>query len=74
MLFDLLGINILTGAEDNNLFLAAGDEQISVVVEISQVAGAEPAILKYCSRGLGPLVVAFHDDAAANGDLADLWR
>src|SRR5687768_12485664 len=50
---------------------SAGDEQVSVVVQVSEIAGAQTAIGLKCSRSLvRSLVVTLHDVGPVDGDLA----
>lgn len=67
--FDFFGINILPVAENDDFFLASGEEQIAVAIEISEIAGIKPAIAENCSGCIGTVPVTFHDDTAAQGDL-----
>ena len=46
--------------------------QAAVGVEAAEVAGVEPAVAHRRGRGVGPVVVAGHDDRAADEDLAVL--
>src|SRR5438874_735337 len=71
MLLNFLGINVLSGAEYDYLFLSSSDEQISVRVKVSEIAGVQPALLQHSGSSIGSVVVALHHDAAANCDLAD---
>ena len=69
--FDFFGIDVLAVAEDDDVFLASGDEEVAVGVAVAEVAAAEPAVAIHGGGGIGPLVVSGHDDAAAKGDFAD---
>src|SRR5438477_481306 len=71
MLLNFLGINVLSGAQYDYLFLSSSDEQISVRVKVSEIAGVQPAVLQHSGSNIGSVVVALHHDAAANCDLAD---
>src|SRR4029077_7765025 len=71
MLLNFLGINVLSGAEYNYLFLSSSDEQISVRIKVSEIAGVQPAVLQHSGSGIRSVVVALHHDAAANCNLAD---
>ncbi len=71
MRFDFLGIDILTGGEDDDVLGATGDEYVVVLVEAAEVAGEQPAIVHDSGSCIGPVVVALHHDAAANRDFAN---
>ena len=71
MRLDLFGIDVLAVAEDDDVFFAAGDEEVSVGIAIAKVAAAQPSVAIHGGGGVGTLVVAGHDDAAAEGDFAD---
>ena len=68
--FEFLRGDILTVREDNEILPAAGDVQESVLVQLSEVAGVEPAVRIEGLRGLlRHLVIALHDDRSADHDL-----
>ena len=69
-LLDLLGVDVLTAADDHVLE-AARDEVVSVGTAAGQVARVEPAVgVDGLGGGLGHLVVALHDVVAAGHELA----
>ncbi len=68
---DFFGINVLAVAEDDEVFLASGDEEVAGGVGVAEVAAAEPSVAIHGGGGVGALVVSGHDDAAAKGDFAD---
>src|SRR5208283_3147431 len=59
-LLEFFGKNLLSGREHDHLLRPAGDEEITVLVPIAKVAGKEPAVLQYCGRLLGLLVITEH--------------
>src|SRR5688572_16240122 len=61
---DLLGIDVLAGTQDNDVFLPASNEEVTALVEAAEIARVEPAITQDLSGGFGAVVVAPHDDAA----------
>ena len=69
--FQFFGIDVFTVAEDDQIFGAAGDIQISVLIQISQIPGAEPSVFRdhLCGR-LGILVISQHHTIAFYKDLA----
>src|SRR5437868_13384932 len=71
--FDLGGVDVEAGADDQLLGAAADVE--GVAVEAREIAGVEPAIGvdHRCSRLRGP-VIAAHDIGSADVQLADLAR
>ena len=71
MRLDLFRIDVLAVAEDDDIFLAPGDVEVAAVVAVAEIAGEEPAVAIHGGGDVGALVVSGHDDAAANGDLAD---
>ena len=72
VIFDLLGVDVLAVCEDDDVLLAARDDELSALVHRAVVAGGEPAVLGQDLRGrLGLLVIAEHDDVALHADLAD---
>ena len=52
-------------------FMAAGQEQVTVLVEAALVAGAEPALGERLQVGIGIVVVARRDVRSLDHDLAD---
>src|SRR5580693_732619 len=70
--FDLARIDVEATADDQVL-LAVDDVVIAVVVNLSDVAGGEPAVGGYGGRRrLGQVPVPFHDVVAADLDLTGL--
>src|SRR5437879_12477769 len=70
MSLNLLGINILPVTEYNDFFLATSDEQVSLRIEIAEIACEQPAIFQHGSRRVLKVPVALHHDRAANRDRA----
>ena len=72
-IFQFFGADVLTVVEDDDILLASGDVIEAVLVHTGQVAGVEPAVgvEDFCG-GLGVLVIAQHDAAAADADFARL--
>ena len=65
------GGDVLAAGCDDQLLLAAGDEDESVVVDLAQIAGAEPPVLRESGgRRLGVVVVSNEDVVAFAEDLA----
>ena len=57
----------------DQVLLAIGDEEIVVLVEIADVAGAEPAIFaEHFARGFGIFIVALHDAGTFHEDFSIL--
>ena len=73
MRFDLFGIDVLSVAQDDDFFLATGEKEVTLRVEISEVAGQEPSIAHDCGRCVGAVPVALHHHRAAHRDFAN-WR
>ena len=71
MTLNLLRINVLPIAEDNQFFLTAGDEQIPSCIEIPQITCVQPAILQHRRGRFGPVPVTFHHDRAGDRNLTD---
>ena len=69
--FDFFGVDVFAVAEDDDIFLASGDEEVAVGIAVAEVAAAEPSVAIHGGSDVGPLVVSGHDDAAAKGDFAD---
>src|SRR5204862_63633 len=68
---EILRRDVLAAGRDDQVLLAIGDLEEAVLVELADVAGAEPAILGERGRGrLGILEVALEDRVAADDDLA----
>src|SRR5579859_6681945 len=72
--FNLLGINILSRAKDDDLLLAAGNEKIATLILVAEIAAQEPAIADRVSRGVRTIVIALHHDLAADGNLTHRVR
>ena len=72
-LLDLARIDVVAAA-DHQVLLAVDDEQIAVLVDISQVAGVEPATGERLGGLLRPPVIGLHHVVAADDDLADVLR
>src|SRR5437879_12859816 len=73
MRLNLLGINILPVTEYNDFFLATSNEQVSLRIEIAEIACEQPAIFQHGRGRLLPVPVALHHDGTVNRDLADGW-
>src|SRR3989442_13554071 len=73
MRLNLLGINILPVAEYDHFLLAARNEQVSLRIEMAEIARAQPAIFQHGTRRVLTVPVALHHDRAANRDLAHAW-
>src|SRR5436189_240731 len=73
MRLNLLGINILPVAEYDHFLLAARNEQVSLRIEMAEIAREQPAIFQHGSRRVLTVPVALHHDRAANRDLAHGW-
>src|SRR6267143_1625319 len=57
----------------DQVFLAIGDEEIVVFVQVADVAGAEPAVLaENFTSGFGIFIVALHDAGALDEDFSVL--
>ena len=76
MLADLFlqrpGSDVLAAGGDQQVLLAAGDGQETVLVEGPEVAGAEEPVHKRLRVGCGVVVVALEDADALDQDLAVL--
>ena len=68
---DLLGIHILPIAEDDHFLLAPGEKQMSLGVEVSEVAGKKPAVAHHGISGIRTVPIALHHYRAAHRDFAD---
>src|SRR5262245_31426691 len=66
---DLAGGDVLAAADDQ-ILLAAGDEEVAILVDPSEVAGVQPAVDDGGAGRLFLLVVALHDPSRADADLA----
>src|SRR5207244_4612541 len=74
MRLNLLGINILPVAEYDHFLLAARNEQVSLRIEMAEIAREQPAIFQHGSRRVLTVPVALHHDRGANRDLAPGWH
>ena len=71
--FQLFGIDVLAVVENDQVLGPAGDVQITVLIEVTQVTGTEIAVLgEGFGSGLGVLVVTQHDTGTLDQDLAVL--
>jgi len=66
MRFNLFRVNIFSIRKDDYVFLAAGDEQVCVRVEVTQIAGVKPAVLQYLGSRFRTVPVTLHDDRTAD--------
>src|SRR5580658_2676952 len=73
MRLNLFGINVLSVAEYDHFFPAAGEEQVTVRVEIAEVAGVEPSVAHYRSSSVRTIPVALHHDRATQCDFTHSW-
>src|SRR5260221_14280511 len=71
MVFDLFGVDVLARAEDDDFFLSAGNKEVAVTVEVAKIAGTQPSVMNGFGGCRWTVVVAWHHDAAGNGDFAD---
>src|SRR5207245_8596890 len=71
MRLNLLGINILPVTEYNDFFLATSNEQVSLRIEIADIACEQPAIFQHGRGRLLRVPVALYHDGTVNRDLAD---
>src|SRR5215467_14915363 len=70
---EVLRRDVLPARRDDQILLAVGDLQPAVRVELADVAGAEPAVLRERGGGrIGVLEVPGEDGVAADEDLAVL--
>ena len=70
-LFHFVGVDVLAAAVHDHVLAAADQEEMSVLVEASQVARVEPAVAQRFRRRLVVAVVAGHDVRPLGRDLAD---
>ena len=68
--FEHGGSHVLAAGRDDDLLGAAGDAEEPVVVELADVAGAEPAVGHRLGGGVRVVPVAREHDRAADEDLA----
>mgnify|MGYP000942391913 CR=1 FL=1 len=68
---DLARVDV-DAAADDQVARAASEGQVAALVELAEVAGAEPAVAQHLGRLLGPAPVAGHRLLAAHAHLADL--
>ena len=64
--------DILAAGRDNEVLLAAGDNELAVFINLTQVAGVVPAILEGLGRGFRIIPVTVEDDIALDADFAFL--
>ena len=69
-ILDLARVDVEATDEDH-LFLPSADEEVAVVVELANVAGVQPAVVKRLGRGRRQVPVAAHQLWAARQHLAD---
>lgn len=67
-------INVLASTIHNHIFGPAGDEDIAVLIDFSQVAGIKPPIPEYLFGLLNVIIVTLHHIVALDNDLADTVR
>ena len=70
-LFDFVGINVLAVRVDDDLFRAAHQIEIAVVVEPAQIAGIKPAIYERFTRGFFIAKITEHHVRPARDYFAD---
>ena len=68
--FDRDGSNVLSTGSDDELFLAADDHQMPVLVDHAEISGSQPAINDCLGGGFGHVPVAPHDVRAAREHFA----
>ena len=68
--FDVARRDVLAASRDDQVFLAIGDAQVSVRIELTDIAGVQPAAVEGLGRGVRLLVVGVEHDPATNQDLA----
>jgi len=66
------GGDVLPPGRDDDLLLAAGDGEVTVRVQVADVAGVEPPVSDGLGGGLGVVVVALEDADTLDEDLAVL--
>src|SRR5439155_23950741 len=70
-LFDLARVDGVAAANDDVL-LAVDEEQVAILVEVADVAGPEPTVVRHClARRALVVEVAAHDAVTTNEDLPD---
>ena len=62
--------NILAAGRDNEVLLAAGDNELAVLINLAQITGVVPAILEGLRGGFWVIPVAVEDDIALDADFA----
>src|SRR5262245_20563783 len=70
-LLDFARVDIESAANDH-VFLAVHDEEIALGVHGSDIARVKPAATHRIGRGIGSLVVSFHDIVTSDQHLARL--
>ena len=73
MRLNLLGINILPVAEHNQFFLATSKEQVTVGVEVAEIARVEPSVAQHRRGCIRAVPVALHHERPAQCDFARGW-
>jgi len=78
---DALRGDVVAAAADDNIFLAIGDPNEAIVVDLTDVAGVDPAIAQGLGGGIGIVPVPVHRQLAANQYFAvvgyfyiDTWK
>ena len=70
-ILDQLGRDVFSVAEDDQVLLAAGQIEISVLIHVAQVTGAQPAVFRDgFSREFGVIDVSHHHRGALDLDLS----
>ena len=70
MCLDFFRINIFSIGKNYHVLLAPGDEQIPMLVEVTEIARVQPTIFQYFGSRIGTVPVALHHNGAANQDFA----
>src|SRR6266851_8122260 len=68
---DFFGVDVFAIAQYDDFFLASGEKQIAVRIEVTEIASQKPAIAHDGSGRVRPAPVAFHHDCAAQRDFAN---
>jgi hypothetical protein len=66
----LVGVDIFAGGHHDDFLGPAGDGEVSVAIEESEVSGMEPSVADHLGGFVRSLVVAVHDIGAADEDFA----
>jgi len=64
------GVRFLPAGGDDDVLLAAGDRQVAVVVDRTEVASVQPAVLDGAEACVGVVVIAGEDVRSFDEDLA----